>query len=59
MTKNKTPARKHESATGALLCIALAKWAEDNNIKSEMDLMEYNYRMECKDHSAMYALIAP
>lgn len=24
MTKNKTPARKHESTTGALLCIALA-----------------------------------
>lgn len=39
--------------------LGLAKWAEENNIKSEMDLMEYNYRMECKDHSAMYALIAP
>ncbi len=38
--------------------LGLTEWANRNGIKSELDLMEYNYRQECNDHSAVYAILA-
>lgn len=35
-----------------IAALGLSEWAERNGIRSEFDLMEYNYRQEWKDREA-------